>query len=518
MNKLFAAVLLVSAALAPVFSLEIFNSDVENVAVECPVTLPNSFTTANTMLPDPFLKLDGTRISDKADWWCLRQEILKLAERTVYGTKPPKPASVTGTVTNSQITVNVSEGGKTASFSADITLPTTGTAPYPAVIMFGNSGANAAIIRGQGVATINFSNSSVGSESGSRANKTGAFYTIYGSNSKTGLLGAWAWGVSRFIDVIEQSDGKILRADAIGVTGCSRLGKAAFAAGAFDQRVALTMPMESGSGGMNIMRGAYADRDQSGGSNGAQSPSSAYNETYWLGDDFNAFMNNPNNLPIDMHQIVAMIAPRGFLVLDKTAASSGQWLNIPSSHAAALAGAEVYKALGFGGNFHYINTPTTSHCQWAANIYDAPLQDFIQKFLLRTKAADGTAPLFTATTPPNMTKWVNWTAPELTGELGDGSGTVLGVVPSTKPTAPPLRAAAPQNSAVTVNFRASCNGESVLKLYNLKGNVISAAKIQTAAGKNYAYTFNTGKLPNGFYTVDLYSGGSVEQTRVIIPK
>ena len=58
---------------------------------------------------------------------------------------------------------------------------------------------------------------------------------------------AWAWGVSRIIDVIEQSDGSILKADAMGVTGCSRFGKGAFVVGVFDQRIALTMPIESGT-------------------------------------------------------------------------------------------------------------------------------------------------------------------------------------------------------------------------------------------------------------------------------
>jgi hypothetical protein len=111
--------------------------------------------------------------------------------------------------------------------------------------------------------------------------------------------------------------------------------------------------------------------------------------------------------------------------LDKTASSAGQWLNIPSSHAAALAGAEVYKALGVGGNLHYINTPATSHCQWE-NTYNTHLQDFIQKFLHRTKPADGATPLFTATAPPNMTNWINWTTPALTGELGTGGGAVSG--------------------------------------------------------------------------------------------
>ena len=409
----------VLAVALPVFSQQMFNSCVENEGAGISVTLPSAFNTANTALPDPFLMMSGTRMTTKEQWAQRRQETLRLLERTVYGVKPPKPASVTGTVTNSQITVNVSENGRTASFTASISLPSSGTAPFPAVIRFGNSGADAGNL-GSGVATINFNNTAVGSESGSRTNKTGAFYTIYGSNSRAGLLVAWAWGVSRIIDVIEQSGSTIIKPDAIGVTGCSRLGKGAFVAGVLDQRVALTIPMESGSGGTNIMRGAFADRDQSGGTNGAQSPSSAYGETYWLGDDFSSFTSNPNNLPVDIHQAIALVAPRGFFVMDKTASSAGQWLNIPSSHRAALAGVEVYKALGVGGNFHYMNTPTQMHCSGQSS-YNTELRDFVDKFLHRNKAV-GTTPFFTATAAPSMTNpnYMPWTTPTLSGNLTMG--------------------------------------------------------------------------------------------------
>jgi uncharacterized repeat protein (TIGR02543 family) len=402
----------------PVLGQRMFNSCVENETADCPVTLPSTFNTANAALPDPFRKLDGTRVSAREEWRCRRQEIISLAERTIYGTKPPKPSSVTGTVTNTSITVNVSEGSRTGTFSVTVSLPTTGTAPYPAVIRYDNSGADATVLRNNGVAVINYTTSTVGG--GTRTAKSGVFYTVNNTHSRTGHLAAWAWGVSRIIDVIEQSNGTILKADAIGVTGCSRSGKGAFVAGVLDQRVALTLPMESGTGGTNIMRGAHRDRDQSGGTNGSQSPNSAYGEQPWLGDDFSSFANNPNNLPIDIHEVIASIAPRGFLVLDKTASSAGQWLGIPSSHAAALAAAEVYKALGVGGNMHYINTPTSSHCQWSADIYNTRLQDFIDKFLHRTKPADGTEPLFTATAAPSMTAWINWTTPALSGELTMG--------------------------------------------------------------------------------------------------
>lgn len=150
---------------------------------------------------------------------------------------------------------------------------------------------------------------------------------------------ARSWGVSRVIDVIEQSDGGVLRADATGVTGCSRFGKGAFVAGALDQRIALTMPIESGSGGTGAFRGIPQE-------SGAQPLSSAYSEQPWLGDAFGSFTGSPANLPADTHQIVGMIAPRGPLIMENPHVD---WLGARSGSLAALGGAEVYKALGAGG-------------------------------------------------------------------------------------------------------------------------------------------------------------------------
>src|SRR5262245_4353484 len=62
---------------------------VEDDGADCPVTVPGS-SPANSRLPDPFTKLDGTRITAKSDWRCRREEVKKLAERFVYGTKPAK--------------------------------------------------------------------------------------------------------------------------------------------------------------------------------------------------------------------------------------------------------------------------------------------------------------------------------------------------------------------------------------------------------------------------------------------
>jgi hypothetical protein len=350
---------------------------VEDEGADCPVSLPGSLV-SNSRLPDPFKKLDGARISAKSDWRCRRAEIKKLAERYVYGEKPGKPATVTGTVSNSSISVNVTHNGRSSSFSARVELPA-GSGPFPAVIVIGGFGADTATIKAAGAAVINYDPLAVGREGTPRNNKQGAFYSVYGSSSSTGLLAAWAWGASRIVDVIEQSGGTILKAEAIGVTGCSRYGKGAFAVGAFDQRIALTMPIESGSAGAPIFRGIP-------GESGAQPLSSAYGEQPWLGDAFGSFTGNPATLPVDTHQTVAMVAPRGLFVMENPHID---WLGAKSGSVAALAGAEVYKALGAGDNITYwSDIQDGSHCA-ARPEWRTALQQNIQKHLLKTGSAPG---------------------------------------------------------------------------------------------------------------------------------
>ncbi|MFK3984229.1 cellulose binding domain-containing protein [Micromonospora sp. NPDC050397] len=389
-------------------------SPVEDEGADCPVSLPGSLT-SNSRLPDPFRKLDGTRITTKADWRCRRAETRELAERYVYGDKPAKPTSVTGTVSNSNITVNVSHNGRSSSFSASVQLPS-GTGPFPAVVVLGGFGADTAAIRAAGAATINYDPYSVGREGTPRNNKQGAFYSIYGSSSSTGLLMAWSWGVSRIIDVIEQSGGNILRPDATGVTGCSRFGKGAFVVGAFDQRIALTMPIESGSAGVPIFRGIPGE--------GAQSLSSAYGEQPWLGDAFGSFTSSPNTLPVDTHQMVAMVAPRGLFIMDNPHIAN---LGPRSASVAALGGAEVYKALGVGANITYwSDVQDGTHCANRSE-WRTPLQQNIQKFLLGTGNAAGSIRI-SSRAAGNLADWRDWQTPT----LSDGPGT-----PTTPPTTPP---------------------------------------------------------------------------------
>ncbi|MCG5219333.1 glucuronyl esterase domain-containing protein [Streptosporangium soli] len=396
-------------------------------------------------LPDPFRKLDGTRISAKSEWRCRREETKRLAEKFVYGEKPGKPTGVTGTVSGSSITVNVNHNGRSSSFSASVSLPS-GSGPFPAVVVLGGFGADTAAIRAAGAAVISYDPYAVGREGTPRNNKQGAFYSIYGSSSSTGLLLAWSWGVSRIIDVIEQSNGSILKADATGVTGCSRFGKGAFVAGAFDQRIALTMPIESGSAGAPIFRGIPGE--------GAQSLSSAYGEQPWLGDAFGSFTSSPTRLPVDTHQMVAMVAPRGLFIMDNPHIAN---LGPRSASVAALGGAEVYKALGAGENITYwSDIQDGSHCANRSE-WRTPLQQNIQKFLLKTGNAAG-AIRISSRAQGNLSEWRDWQTPTLS-DSGD----------TTPPSTPGTPAASDVTAtSATLTWAASTDqGGSGLAGYNV---------------------------------------------------
>ncbi|MEO3795711.1 cellulose binding domain-containing protein [Nonomuraea sp. B10E15] len=463
-------------AAAPAVS---FAAGVEDEGAGCAVTgLPGEGSLpSDSRLPDPFRKLDGTRITARSDWRCRRAEIKKLAERFVYGEKPAKPASVTGTVSSTGITVNVNHNGRSTGFSAGVSLPS-GSGPFPAVVVLGGFGADTAAIRAAGAAVITYDPYAVGREGTPRNNKQGAFYDVYGSSSSTGLLVAWAWGVSRIIDVIEQSGGGILRADATGVTGCSRFGKGAFVVGAFDQRIALTMPIESGSAGVPIFRGIPGE--------GAQSLSSAYGEQPWLGDAFGSFTGNPNRLPVDTHETVAMIAPRGLFIMDNPHITN---LGPRSASVAALGGAEVYKALGAGDNITYwSDVQDGSHCANRSE-WRTPLQQHIQKFLLKTGNAPG-AMRISSRAQGNLAEWRDWQTPS----LGDGSGDTS---PPTAPTG--LTASGTTSTGTSLTWTASTDdqgvtGYDILRAPGASGGTF--AQVATSATTSYG---DTGLTPDTTY-------------------
>jgi hypothetical protein len=392
---------------------------VEFYGADCQVADPKDVNVAGK-LNDLFEKLDGTKIAKKSDWKCRRAELVKVVEKYIHGPKPGKPEMVTGTVTNSAITVNVSHMGKSTSFSVSVSLPTGTTGPVPIIIGMGGSSLNATLVRGEGVATGSYNHQEMASET----SRSGKFTTIYGTGTGASAQVGWAWGISRVIDVLvaEKAAGRnnIIDPTAVGVTGCSRNGKAAFTVGAWDERIALGIPHESGTGGVSAFR--IVNTNPRGPNNmTAQTLSSAWTEAQgWFGVPFGTYRSKVDTIPGDTHALAAMYAPRGLLVLDNSRIGE---LCASCQHAATAAAGKVYEALGVGKNVAYNGgnpSDPHNHCTFYEATQGEPLRRAIRAHLTKKAAADGRMEPQPAGTA-DLAKWVPWTAPTLTDDVSFNS-------------------------------------------------------------------------------------------------
>ncbi|KAL1676858.1 carbohydrate esterase family 15 protein [Schizophyllum commune] len=338
---------------------------------ELPSSLPGveDLEPLNT-LPDPFTFYNGTPLSSVDDWACRQQEIKQLVQHYFYGYLPDaSEETVTAKLSSGwqgqTLAVTISSNSKTASFNATLTLPSgaSADAPVPAIITLGGFGPSAT-----GAAAVSFDAASVAYDG---PLKTGAFWDLY--EGDIGVLAAWGWGFSKIIDALEVAVPEV-DIERIAVSGCSRYGKAALAAGFFDERVTLTVPMSSGLMGMAPFRFQYEE-------SGANEQLSDMDDTSssWPDDTLVTFRNDPARLPVDSNFITAGVAPRA-LIWDE--GTTDYWTNPEGTAAVTFpATLALYEWLGAGDNVG-IALRNSGHCDPSGNTNVA---DFINKVFFGTE-------------------------------------------------------------------------------------------------------------------------------------
>ncbi len=322
-------------------------------------------------LTDPLAWSDGSgRVKGFEDWQRRRSEIKAEIEHYEIGLKPPRPKNLNATYEKGVLTVVVQEGGQTLTLSSNITLPE-GEGPFPAIIGIGRGTGSlpSELFANRGIAQIPYAFRQVMSHTQKRGEEP--INRLYPEAVNMGAYSAWSWGVSRLIDGLELVQDKLpVDLSHLAISGCSFAGKMALFAGAFDERIALTIAQEPGGGGAASWRVSETL--------GNVEKLGATSHAWFMESMFQFAGSQVWKLPMDHHELMAMVAPRALLVLGNP---DYQWLAEESGYVSCRAAHEVWKAFGIGDRFGFSIVAGHPHCRLPKEQYPE-VEAFVDKFLL----------------------------------------------------------------------------------------------------------------------------------------
>ena len=340
---------------------------------------------ANYQLPDPLKLANGRKVTKARQWEKKRRpELIRLFESQMYGSAPSAPdlrfetleedgSALGGKAKRRQVRIWYSEnefidlllyvpnspdgpspvflglnffGNHTVCEDSDIMLPD--TLRYRRDFTLGERGSQAArwpveMIIDQGFALATFCCEDVAPDSPS-----GGGAKALWKECSWGNIAAWAWGLSRALDYLQQAPG--IDGSIVAVIGHSRMGKAAVWAGAKDTRFAMVVSNASGCGGAALSRRRFGET--------VRRINTHF--PHWFSDSFKFYNDNEDALPFDQHELLALIAPRPLYV---ASGSEDLWSD-PRGEFLGLAGASPVYALygleGFSDNeFPKVESPKT---------------------------------------------------------------------------------------------------------------------------------------------------------------
>ncbi|SOD92446.1 glucuronyl esterase domain-containing protein [Spirosoma fluviale] len=339
-------------------------------------------------LPDLLVNTKGKAVKTKVDWRNRRAELLKLFAENVYGETPANSvklrfqttsvdkSALNGLAIRKQVSIFFVDYPQLPPIDILIYLPKASSKPAPVFLglnfcgnhcvtteadiplsarwmMGGNNDAvnkNKAtekargmqarrwpiemiVKRGYALATAYYGDIEPdfpqGWQSGIRS--------VLGDTTKAtnwGAVGAWAWGMSRILDYL-QTDPAIDAKRVISI-GHSRIGKAAIWAGAQDERFAAVIANESGEGGAALARRWYGET--------VERINTSF--PHWFADRYKTFNKRVADLPVDQHELMALIAPRPLYV---ASADGDQWSDPKGEFLGALHTEPIYRLYGKTG-------------------------------------------------------------------------------------------------------------------------------------------------------------------------
>jgi hypothetical protein len=345
-------------------------------------------------LPELLVCADGTKVADVVTWQSKRRpELLKLFQQEMHGISPGRPAAMSwetvncdkaalgGLATRKEITVWFGAAKSGPPMHILLYTPNAAKQPVPVFVSInfdGNHTVNAEpgitiseqwtqdrktkqeklarpdektrgqsvgrweveklMARGYALATIQRADIEPDYADGWRHGIRGFLLEQSGQKefapNAWGAIGAWAWGLSRTLDVLEKE--KAVDAKRAAVIGHSRMGKTALWAGAQDERFALVISNDSGEGGAALARRDF----------GETTAGMNKNFPHWFNANFKKYGDKEEPMPFDQHERLALVAPRPLYV---ASAAEDLWADPKGEFLSALNAEPVWKLFGLPG-------------------------------------------------------------------------------------------------------------------------------------------------------------------------
>jgi hypothetical protein len=317
-------------------------------------------------LPELLKMQNGEPVTTAEMWFKKRRpEILKLFQTEIFGRIPDNAPKVKwevvstddraagGTAIMKKVVGTMGDKADAPKMNVALYIPAKAKGPVPVILVigfgaFGGKGGKGAapqdgplpgaggqiLAKGFAYATVNYNE--IQPDQDKQWQKGVIGQTLRPGQEKPdadewGTISAWAWGCSRIFDYFETDPA--IDAKCIGLQGTSRLGRTTLWEAAQDERVTAAFPAVSGEAAA-----ALARRDW-----GETVDDMAQNYGFQLGGNYQKWVGRWNDMPVDAHMLIALVAPRALFVNGGT---TDQWMDPVGMFLGLLHAGPAYKLVG----------------------------------------------------------------------------------------------------------------------------------------------------------------------------